>query len=215
MSWAISTPMVSAPTNPETVGSMNFDLLKAAGERAQLWTWRDASGGFLRALEVEGVKIADGAYVAGHSLGEYSALCAAGAFTISDAARLLRLRGQAMQAAVPVGEGAMAAKYRNSGQTCVCTNRFYVQAGVYDEFAEKLAKKAGSLKVGPGTEEGTQQGPLIDMAAVEKVEELIADAVSKGGKVLAGGNRHAKPAGALFAEIPNDAAMTSFDLTEN
>jgi succinate-semialdehyde dehydrogenase/glutarate-semialdehyde dehydrogenase len=84
-------------------------------------------------------------------------------------------------------EGAVAAKYRNSGQTCVCTNRFYVQAGVYDEFAEKLAKKADSLKVGPGTEEGTQQGPLIDMAAVEKVEELIADAVSKGGKVLAGG----------------------------
>ncbi len=87
-------------------------------------------------------------------------------------------------------EGAVAAKYRNSGQTCVCTNRFYVQAGVYDEFAEKLAKKADGLKVGPGTEEGTQQGPLIDMAAVEKVEELIADAVSKGGKVLAGGNRH-------------------------
>jgi succinate-semialdehyde dehydrogenase/glutarate-semialdehyde dehydrogenase len=87
-------------------------------------------------------------------------------------------------------EGAVAAKYRNSGQTCVCTNRFYVQAGIYDEFAEKLAKKAESLKVGPGTEEGTQQGPLIDMNAVEKVEELIADAVSKGGKVLAGGERH-------------------------
>ena len=87
-------------------------------------------------------------------------------------------------------EGAVAAKYRNSGQTCVCTNRFYVQAGVYDEFAEKLAKRAESLKVGPGTEEGTQQGPLIDMAAVSKVEELIADAVSKGGTVLTGGNRH-------------------------
>jgi len=88
-------------------------------------------------------------------------------------------------------EGAVAAKYRNSGQTCVCTNRFYVQAGIYDEFAEKLARKSENLKVGPGTEEGTQQGPLIDMAAVEKVEELIADAVSKGGKVLAGGDRHA------------------------
>ncbi|WP_425419470.1 NAD-dependent succinate-semialdehyde dehydrogenase [Oricola indica] len=87
-------------------------------------------------------------------------------------------------------EGAVAAKYRNSGQTCVCTNRFYVQSGVYDEFAEKLARKAESLKVGPGTEDGTQQGPLIDMAAVEKVEELIADAVDKGGKVLAGGKRH-------------------------
>lgn len=87
-------------------------------------------------------------------------------------------------------EGSIAAKYRNSGQTCVCTNRFYVQSGIYDEFAEKLAHKAESLKVGPGTEEGTQQGPLIDMAAVEKVEELIADAVDKGGKVLAGGKRH-------------------------
>ncbi|MCI5078546.1 NAD-dependent succinate-semialdehyde dehydrogenase [Oricola sp.] len=87
-------------------------------------------------------------------------------------------------------EGAVAAKYRNSGQTCVCTNRFYVQAGVYDEFAEKLARKSEALKVGPGTQEGTQQGPLIDMAAVEKVEELIADAVAKGGTVLSGGNRH-------------------------
>jgi succinate-semialdehyde dehydrogenase / glutarate-semialdehyde dehydrogenase len=87
-------------------------------------------------------------------------------------------------------EGAVAAKYRNSGQTCVCTNRFYVQSGVYDEFAEKLAKAAANLKVGPGTEDGVQQGPLIDMAAVEKVEELIADAVAKGGKVETGGKRH-------------------------
>ncbi len=88
-------------------------------------------------------------------------------------------------------EGAIAAKYRNSGQTCVCTNRFYVQSRVYNEFVEKLAAKAESLKVGPGGEEGTQQGPLIDEKAVEKVEELIADALEKGGELKAGGKRHA------------------------
>lgn len=88
-------------------------------------------------------------------------------------------------------EGAIAAKYRNSGQTCVCTNRFFVQAGVYEAFVEKLSAAAKRLKVGPGLEEGTQQGPLIDEKAVEKVEELIADATSKGGKLAAGGSRHA------------------------
>ncbi|MDI6026233.1 NAD-dependent succinate-semialdehyde dehydrogenase [Corticibacterium sp. UT-5YL-CI-8] len=88
-------------------------------------------------------------------------------------------------------EGAMLAKYRNSGQTCVCTNRFFVQAGVYDAFVEKLAAASDKLKVGPGTEDGVQQGPLIDENAVEKVEELIADATEKGGKVVAGGKRHA------------------------
>ena len=82
-------------------------------------------------------------------------------------------------------EGAIAAKYRNSGQTCVCTNRFFVQAGVYEAFVEKLSAAAKRLKVGPGLEEGTQQGPLIDEKAVEKVEELIADATSKGGKLAA------------------------------
>jgi succinate-semialdehyde dehydrogenase/glutarate-semialdehyde dehydrogenase len=87
-------------------------------------------------------------------------------------------------------EGAIAAKYRNSGQTCVCTNRFYVQSGVYDEFVEKLANAAAKLKVGPGTEEGVQQGPLIDDNAVDKVEELIADAKEKGASVVTGGNRH-------------------------
>ncbi|TIP34531.1 MAG: aldehyde dehydrogenase family protein, partial [Mesorhizobium sp.] len=87
--------------------------------------------------------------------------------------------------------GAITAKYRNSGQTCVCTNRFLVQAGIYDKFVEKLAAASNSLKVGSGLEEGVQQGPLIDEKAVEKVEELIADATSKGGKVVAGGNRHA------------------------
>ncbi|MBO6716454.1 MAG: NAD-dependent succinate-semialdehyde dehydrogenase [Rhizobiaceae bacterium] len=88
-------------------------------------------------------------------------------------------------------EGAIAAKYRNSGQTCVCTNRFFVQAGVHDEFVEKLAKASNNLKVGPGTEDGVQQGPLIDEKAVEKVEEFIADATANGGKVVTGGHRHA------------------------
>jgi succinate-semialdehyde dehydrogenase/glutarate-semialdehyde dehydrogenase len=88
-------------------------------------------------------------------------------------------------------DGAIAAKYRNSGQTCVCTNRFYVQSRVYNEFVDKLAAKAESLKVGPGVDEGTQQGPLIDEKAVEKVEELIADALEKGGELKAGGKRHA------------------------
>ena len=88
-------------------------------------------------------------------------------------------------------EGAVAAKYRNSGQTCVCTNRFYVQAGIYDAFVEKLAAASKKLKVGPGTEDGVQQGPLIDDKAVEKVEELIADASAKGGKIVSGGKRHA------------------------
>jgi succinate-semialdehyde dehydrogenase / glutarate-semialdehyde dehydrogenase len=87
-------------------------------------------------------------------------------------------------------EGALVAKYRNSGQTCVCTNRFFVQDGVYDQFVEKLAAASAKLKVGPGLEEGTQQGPLIDEKAVEKVEEFIKDASAKGGKVVTGGKRH-------------------------
>ena len=95
-------------------------------------------------------------------------------------------------------EGAVASKYRNTGQTCICTNRFIVQAGVYDEFVEKLTKKVAALKVGSGFEDGVAQGPLIDMAAVEKVEEHIADAVAGGAKVLTGGKRHAK--GGTFFE---------------
>ena len=87
-------------------------------------------------------------------------------------------------------EGAMISKYRNTGQTCVCANRFLVQDGVYDAFAEKLAAAAEELKVGPGTEAGVEQGPLIDDAAVAKVEEHIADALSKGARVVAGGQRH-------------------------
>ncbi|MFL5263374.1 MAG: NADP-dependent succinate-semialdehyde dehydrogenase [Anaeromyxobacteraceae bacterium] len=87
--------------------------------------------------------------------------------------------------------GAIASKYRNSGQTCVCTNRFLVQDGVYAAFAAKLAEAVGRLKVGDGLRADTQQGPLIDRAAVEKVEEHLADALAKGGKVIAGGKRHA------------------------
>ena len=88
-------------------------------------------------------------------------------------------------------EGAMASKYRNAGQTCVCANRMLVQAGVYDEFVAKLAKAAAAMKVGPGVESGVAQGPLINPAAIEKVEEHIADAVSKGAKIVTGGKRHA------------------------
>ena len=86
--------------------------------------------------------------------------------------------------------GAMASKYRNAGQTCVCANRILVQDSVYDEFAEKLAKAASGLKLGNGLEDGVQQGPLIDMKAVAKVEEHIADAKAHGGEVIAGGSRH-------------------------
>ena len=88
-------------------------------------------------------------------------------------------------------EGALASKYRNSGQTCVCANRLLVQEGVYDAFADKLAAAVAKLKVGNGLEAGTSQGPLIDMNAVEKVEEHIADALGKGARVIAGGKRHA------------------------
>ncbi len=95
-------------------------------------------------------------------------------------------------------EGAIVAKYRNSGQTCVCTNRFFAQAGIYDEFVEKLAAASKKLKVGDGLEEGVQQGPLIDASAVEKVEELIGDATAKGGRIVTGGNRH--PLGGSFFE---------------
>ncbi|WP_211453079.1 NADP-dependent succinate-semialdehyde dehydrogenase [Collimonas antrihumi] len=88
-------------------------------------------------------------------------------------------------------EGAMASKYRNAGQTCVCANRLYVQDGIYDAFAEKLVAAVAKLKVGNGQQEGVNQGPLIDQKAVAKVEEHIADAVAKGARILAGGKRHA------------------------
>lgn len=95
-------------------------------------------------------------------------------------------------------EGAMASKYRNTGQTCVCANRIFVQERVYDAFAAKLREKIVSLRVGSGFEEGVQQGPLIDAQALAKVEEHIADAVAKGAKVVVGGRRH--PLGGTFFE---------------
>ncbi|MBB3117232.1 succinate-semialdehyde dehydrogenase/glutarate-semialdehyde dehydrogenase [Massilia violacea] len=88
-------------------------------------------------------------------------------------------------------EGAIASKYRNAGQTCVCANRLYVQDGVYEAFAEKFAAAVGKLKVGNGVEQGVTQGPLIDEKAVQKVEQHVADALSKGGRLLLGGKRHA------------------------
>ncbi len=95
-------------------------------------------------------------------------------------------------------EGAMLSKYRGSGQTCVCANRIYVQSGVYEEFATKFVAKVQQLRVGNGMDPETTQGPLIDMAAVEKVENQIADALAKGGTLLSGGHRHSL--GASFFE---------------
>jgi succinate-semialdehyde dehydrogenase/glutarate-semialdehyde dehydrogenase len=88
-------------------------------------------------------------------------------------------------------EGAIVSKYRNAGQTCVCANRLIIQSGVYDAFAEKLVAAVKELKVGNGLEPGVLQGPLIDQSAVEKIEDHIQDAVSKGARVLLGGKRHA------------------------
>ena len=87
-------------------------------------------------------------------------------------------------------EGAMISKFRNNGQTCVCANRIYVQAGVYDAFAAKLAAAVGKLNVGDGLKTGITTGPLINMDAVEKVQEHISDVISGGGKVLTGGKTH-------------------------
>ena len=86
-------------------------------------------------------------------------------------------------------EGAMVSKYRNNGQTCVCANRIYVQAGVYEAFAEKLTAAVGKLRVGDGFAEGVTTGPLIDEKAVEKVERHLTDALRKGGRLLTGGRR--------------------------
>ncbi len=94
--------------------------------------------------------------------------------------------------------GAVTSKYRNSGQTCVCTNRFFVQETVYEEFAKKLVETVENLKVGNGMERDTQQGPLINRNALEKVEAHIKDAVNKGANILTGGKRH--PLGGTFFE---------------
>jgi len=108
-------------------------------------------------------------------------------------------------------EGAMASKFRNTGQTCVCANRILVQDGVYDAFAEKLKTAVSKLKVGNGLEEGVTQGPLINAEAVAKVEEHIGDAVQRGARVMLGGKRH--QLGGNFFEptillnVPRDAAV--------
>ncbi|MDP2810250.1 MAG: NAD-dependent succinate-semialdehyde dehydrogenase [Rhodocyclaceae bacterium] len=104
-------------------------------------------------------------------------------------------------------EGAMMAKYRNAGQTCVCANRLLVQDGIYEAFASRLAEKVGQLHVGAGTEAGVTQGPLIDGQALAKIEEHIADAVARGARVLVGGKRHAR--GGTFFEPTVLADATS------
>ena len=88
-------------------------------------------------------------------------------------------------------EGAIASKFRNMGQTCVCANRILVQDAVHEAFAEKLARRISAMKVGPGSEEGVVQGPLINEAGLAKVEAHVADALSKGAKAILGGKRHA------------------------
>jgi succinate-semialdehyde dehydrogenase/glutarate-semialdehyde dehydrogenase len=107
--------------------------------------------------------------------------------------------------------GAMASKYRNTGQTCVCANRILVQDGVYDAFAAKLKTAVEAMKVGNGMEPGVSQGPLINADAVKKVEEHIADALKRGASVVTGGHRH-KLGGTFFeptilANVPNDAMI--------
>jgi succinate-semialdehyde dehydrogenase/glutarate-semialdehyde dehydrogenase len=96
-------------------------------------------------------------------------------------------------------QGAIDSKYRNSGQTCVCANRIYVQDGVYDEFAKKFAEAVAQLKVGPGIEEDSAIGPLVNQAALDKVEELVAEARDEGAAVLTGGKRH--ELGRTFYEV--------------
>ena len=95
-------------------------------------------------------------------------------------------------------EGAFASKYRNAGQTCVCTNRFYVQEAVYEEFVKKFAAKVQTAKVGNGFEDGVNQGPLIEEAALVKVQRHVDDAVAKGGRVLVGGKRLSMGSGQFF-----------------
>jgi len=108
-------------------------------------------------------------------------------------------------------EGAFASKYRNAGQTCVCTNRFYVQEGVYDEFVQKFAAKVRTAKVGNGFEAGVNQGPLIEEAALAKVQRHVQDAVAKGGEVVVGGKRLLDLGSGQFFE-PTVVANASADM---
>jgi succinate-semialdehyde dehydrogenase / glutarate-semialdehyde dehydrogenase len=108
-------------------------------------------------------------------------------------------------------QGAIASKFRNTGQTCVCTNRILVQEGVYDEFIERLTTAIGQLRAGDGMEPSTTQGPLIDAAALAKVEELVADARAKGARVVTGGHRHAV-GGTFYEPTLLAEAMPEMDL---
>jgi succinate-semialdehyde dehydrogenase/glutarate-semialdehyde dehydrogenase len=108
-------------------------------------------------------------------------------------------------------EGAFASKYRNAGQTCVCSNRLYVQSGVYDEFVAKFAAKVATAKVGNGFEDGVNQGPLIEEAALQKVERHVADAVAKGARLMVGGKRLQGQASAQFFE-PTVVADATADM---
>jgi succinate-semialdehyde dehydrogenase / glutarate-semialdehyde dehydrogenase len=108
-------------------------------------------------------------------------------------------------------EGAIAAKFRNMGQTCVCTNRLYVQSGIHDRFVAAFAKAVEALKVGPGDQEGVVQGPLITQRAVEKVERHVKDATAKGAKVVTGGQRHTL-GGTFYTPTVLMHATTAMDL---
>ena len=112
--------------------------------------------------------------------------------------------------------GAIASKYRNTGQTCVCANRFYVQSGVYDAFAKKLAEAVGAFRVGAAFEDGVQQGPLITAKAVAKVEELVADATAKGARPLIGGARHERGGNfyqpTILVDVSKDARLLSEEI---
>ncbi|MGZ0187416.1 MAG: aldehyde dehydrogenase family protein, partial [Alphaproteobacteria bacterium] len=108
-------------------------------------------------------------------------------------------------------QGALLSKYRNAGQTCVCANRLLVQSGVYDEFVEKLKTAVAAFKIGNGMSGGMDIGPLINMGAVDKIEEHIADATSKGARVVLGGSRHElghtffQPT--ILADVPKNALV--------
>ena len=108
-------------------------------------------------------------------------------------------------------EGAIASKFRNNGQTCVCTNRFLVQSGIYDDFCHRLAEKVGELKVGNGLAEGTQLGPLINRAAIDSVEADVADALSKGAELICGGKRHSL-GGTFFEPTVITGATTEMNI---
>ncbi len=110
-------------------------------------------------------------------------------------------------------EGAMTAKFRNMGQTCVCTNRLYVQAGIHDRFVAAFAKAAAALKVGPGDAEGVVQGPLINARAIEKVERHVADAIAKGATAVTGGARHVL-GGTFFTPTVLTGATTAMELSQ-